>query len=160
MFNWVLWFFSFGKYVRFYVKKDDEPSSVSTPPPQLPNAFTILMAPPARNKKDELYNAIIDWVEEEGLAWSPSIECKTGLNTVRTLCDVLWYIDDHYSTLAERSCTIIYIYITGKLRLWHGSRINTEQLPISCPGGWWTSSRAHRDGGPHQHVLGPPASGQ
>ncbi len=52
-------------------------------------AFTILMAhrspsrtlriAPARNKKDELYNAIIDWVEE-GLAWSPSIELD------RTLC--------------------------------------------------------------------------
>ncbi len=72
--------FSFGKYVRFYVKKDDEPSSVSTPPPQLPNAFTFLMAhrspsqtlppriAPARNKKYELYNAIVDWVGEEGLA--------------------------------------------------------------------------------------------
>ncbi len=104
------------------MKKGDEPSSISTPPPQLPNAFTILMVhrspsrtlppriAPALNKKDELYNAIIDWVEEEGLAWSPSIECKTGSNTVHTLCDVLWYIDGHYSTLAERSCTIPVVF--------------------------------------------------
>ena len=84
---------SFGKYVWFYVKKDDEPSSVSSSPVQLPNAFTILMAhrspsrtlppriAPARNKKDELHNAILDWLEKEELAWSPSIECKTGSNT-------------------------------------------------------------------------------
>ena len=112
----------FGKYVRFYVKKDDEPSSVSSPPVQLPNAFTILMAhrspsrtlppriAPARNKKDELHNAIIDWLEKEELAWSPSIECKTGFNTVCTLCDVLWYLDGHYSTLAERSCTVPLVF--------------------------------------------------
>ena len=70
---------SFGKYVRFYVKKDDEPSSVSSSPVQLPNVFTILMAhrspsqtlppriAPARNKKDELHNAILDWLEKQAM---------------------------------------------------------------------------------------------
>ena len=61
------------------LKKDDEPSSVSSSPVQLPNVFTILMAhrspsrtlppriAPARNKKDELHNAILDWLEKQAM---------------------------------------------------------------------------------------------
>ena len=58
----------------------------------------------------QLLNVIIDWIEREGLAWSPSIECKTGSNFVRTLCDVLWYIDGHYSTFAECNCAIPLVF--------------------------------------------------
>lgn len=100
------------------MKKDDEPSSVQSP---VQNAATILMShrspsrtlPPCiavRNKKDELYNAIIEWLESQGLSWTASIECRIGVNTVNTLCDVLWYIDGHSGTFTERHCPIPLVF--------------------------------------------------
>ena len=74
---------SFGKYVKFYVKKV---SASPDPSRRLPNAFQILMASQARrmsqtlpsmiteprNKKEELHNAIIQFCEKDNLCWTPS----------------------------------------------------------------------------------------
>ena len=115
---------SFGKFVKFYVKKVD--SVPDAPTGERQDAFAILMCSSrqqnarqtlpskvtnVRNKKDELYNAIVTFLEKEELSWSPS-EVHQGVasNTVSVLRDVLWYVDGHHSKLAERSCGIPVVF--------------------------------------------------
>lgn len=65
----------------------------------------------ALTKKDELYNAISEWMIKDGLCWqSTEVENGTAKNTIRTLQDVLWYLDDHHTTLAERSCHVPSVF--------------------------------------------------
>ena len=63
------------------------------------------------NKKDELYNDIVDLFEKEGLVWKSS-EVQSGIatNAVTTIRDTLWYIDGHKHTLADRSCHIPVVF--------------------------------------------------
>ena len=102
----------FGKFVKFYVSKSDSSTADSTS--GRPNAFAILMHSscqqstrrtlPSRvgnvkNKKDELHNAIITFLEKEELCWNPSeVERGVASTTVSVLCDVLWYIDGHHAS--------------------------------------------------------------
>ena len=70
----------------------------------LPSRVTV------RNKKDELYNAIITFEKEE-LKWNASeVEEGTAGNTILVLRDALWYIDGHYCKLAEHSCTVPVVF--------------------------------------------------
>jgi len=65
----------------------------------------------ASNKKDELFNAILDWFMKDSLCWHPDeVQNGTAINTIKTLRDVLWYIDGHHSTLEERSCFIPSVF--------------------------------------------------
>jgi len=42
------------------------------------------------SRKDELFNAIIDWLKKEGLSWKPSeVANDTAVNMVHTVRDVL-----------------------------------------------------------------------
>ena len=60
-----------------------------------------------RNKKDELHNAIIQFLEKNGLAWTSSeVDCGVASTTVKTLTDVLWYVDGHHSKFSDRSCNL------------------------------------------------------
>ena len=116
---------AFGKYVKFYETKQAavgqatavEQSSVPR------NAFTVLMASsqarsirpsktsPIRNKKDSLYNVILDWIEKEGLFWkSGEVEHGTASTAIHTLQDVLWFIDGHHRTLTERCCHVPSVF--------------------------------------------------
>lgn len=106
---------SFGKYIKFYVNKE-----ASLPPPPPLNAFSIMMSaqrqmcrtlppliPQPRNKKEELHNAIIQLLEKDGLAYTSSeVDCGVAGTTVKTLTDVLWYVDGHQSKFSDRGCYI------------------------------------------------------
>ena len=100
---------SFGKHIKFYVKKQ---LGSSNPPV---NAFSIMMSaqrqmlPPLisqpRNKKDDLHNAVIQFLEKDSLTWTSSeVDCGLASMTVKTLTDVLWYVDGHQNKFSERSC--------------------------------------------------------
>ena len=55
----------------------------------------------ASTKKDELYNAILEWFIKDGLYWqSNEVENGTAKNTIRTQ-DVFWYLDDHHVIPAD-----------------------------------------------------------
>jgi len=57
------------------------------------------------NKTVELYNAILDWFMKDSFDWHPDeVHNGTAKNTIKTLRDIVWYIDGHHSTLEERSC--------------------------------------------------------
>ena len=55
-----------------------------------------------RNKKDKLYNSIIQYLEKEGLYWKSDKDISSGTNFVKSLCKILWYIDGHYSIVDIR----------------------------------------------------------
>ena len=49
------------------------------------------------NKKEELFNAFRKFIQTNEFKWTPSeMRANVGVNTIRTLMDVLWYIDGHY----------------------------------------------------------------
>ena len=65
------------------------------------------LIPQPRNKKEELHNAIIQLLEKDGLAWTSSeVDCGVAGTTVKTLTDVLWYVDGHQSKFSDRGCYI------------------------------------------------------
>ena len=115
---------AFGVYVKFFVSipSSEQAESAGTSNPTR-NAFDILMESSvslstpdtpcrvsARNRKDDLYNAIIDIFEEKNLVLPRSDANVSGKQLVKALCNVLWYIDGHHETLAVRSCRIPEIF--------------------------------------------------
>ena len=65
----------------------------------------------ACNKKDKLFNDILQLIEKEGLVWRASeVDNGTASTAVRTLRDALWYIDGHHHTLADRSCDVPQVF--------------------------------------------------
>ena len=59
---------------------------------------------PARNKKDELFNSIVECCSEMGLGWSDPTQY--GKPFIGDLCKSLWLIDGHHDVFASRSCHI------------------------------------------------------
>ena len=46
-------------------------------------------------------------MEKNGLAWTSSeVDCGVASTTVKTLTDVLWYVDGHHSKFSDRSCNL------------------------------------------------------
>ena len=71
---------------------------------QMCRTLPLLISQP-RNKKDELHNAVIQFLEKDSLTWTSSeVDCGLANMTMKTLTDVLWYVDGHQSKLSERSC--------------------------------------------------------
>ena len=111
----------FGPTLRYYVRKE------ATEPTRQPsvNAFGMMMSaqrqlsaqrfPPSieqpRNKKDELYNTLLEFLKKEHLCWTPSeVSHGVAASSVRTLTDILWFLDGHQPTLRERSCEIPVVF--------------------------------------------------
>jgi len=65
-----------------------------------------------KNNKDKLFNALIDYLEEHGLFWRADEVDSFGTNFVKSLCDVLWYIDNHHNTFSDRSCPIPRCFVS------------------------------------------------
>lgn len=64
------------------------------------------------NKKDILFNDLVDWCKSEDLTWIPNeIQNGTAANAVHTLCDILWYLDGHHATLADWSSHVPSIFM-------------------------------------------------
>lgn len=109
---------AFGNFLRFYVQQTRHE------PPLRRNAFELMMCAQAerasvvlpqkvlvRNKKDELFNDILQLIEKEGLVWKASeVDNGTSSNAISTLRDALWYIDGHHQTLSDRSCQVPSVF--------------------------------------------------
>jgi len=103
----------FGPFLRYQMQ------SISHGPSQVRNAFTILMhnqrllSQPrvpemlqVRNQKDKLYNDIIQMLNDEKLKFPASSVSSSGKNFVKTLSDLLWYIDGHQGTITKQGFPI------------------------------------------------------
>ena len=113
-----------GQYVEFSVEvagpsgADGVPSISGSEQAQnsgTQNAFMLLMASsrqtaslPSKweiktpNKKLEMKNYVIDFLENNKLGWDPSHAQQCGTAFVNTLVDSLWYIDDSHKTHSNR----------------------------------------------------------
>ena len=115
---------AFGNFLRFYVQQARHELPSAENPPLRRNAFELMMCAQAerasvvlprkvqvRNKKDELFNDILQLIEKEGLVWKASeVDNGTSSNAISTLRDALWYIDGHHQTLSDRSCHVPHIF--------------------------------------------------
>ena len=82
-----------------------------------PNAFDILMSASVRpslprrvtrvtNKKQQLRNDIIDYLEVHNLTWCAQQVATEGERFVACLVDLMWYIDGHHEVFQHRSNAI------------------------------------------------------
>ena len=55
-----------------------------------------------RNKKDKLYNAVVENVKHHGLQWRSDEVESIDVNFVKSLTEVLWYIDGHHDSFSSR----------------------------------------------------------
>ena len=103
----------YGGFLKYHV------SEVLNGPLPARNAFTILMhsqyllSQPSlpsqvqeQNNKDKMYNAVLNLLESRNLKFSSSEVSNVGKTFVKTLVDVLWYLDGHHETFSEQSCPI------------------------------------------------------
>jgi hypothetical protein len=112
---------TFGRYLKFVVEKETEPIA----PPLLcghrsvadvlMNAQRALDQPRLPTKiikqtitsKDRLFNAVIDFLHEQELAWPGATEADgIGRKFVSCLVDCLWYIDGHIEVFEKQGCKI------------------------------------------------------
>ena len=112
----------FGKYMKIVVVLNE---LVSMNQPQSRSVLDVMrqaqqaLAQPKtpsktieRNNKDKLFNALVDYLEEHGLFWRADEVDSFGVNFVKSLCEVLWYIDGHHDTLHGRGCSIPTCFVT------------------------------------------------
>ena len=59
-----------------------------------------------RNRKDKLYNHLQSYCEKKELTWKAEEVNTLGVSFLKSLCDVLWYIDGHQHVFASRGCPI------------------------------------------------------
>ena len=111
---------TFGRFLRYFIRLE---TSEERPPSA--SAFDVMMSSQRRlasqrypdtienprNRKDDLYNAIIEFCKQEQLCWTSS-EVFNGVaaNMVRILTDTLWFLDGHQATFRERSCDIPVVF--------------------------------------------------
>ena len=104
----------FGGYVKMIVEVAD--TNNDPEPAMLPNAFSILMASQRRlqlgdnglpfpktvkDGRDRLYNDLLILFREMGIKWNdPGVN---GVPLLKCLQKVLWYIDGHHDTIAEKA---------------------------------------------------------
>ena len=103
----------FGNYIKFIVEVSDEPEPGQ--PDMLPNAFSIMMASQRRlqlgdnglpfpkvvkDSRDRLYNDLITLLRGMGISWNDPL--SNGVPLLQCLQKVLWYIDGHQDTMAEK----------------------------------------------------------
>lgn len=106
----------FGSYVRLKCEKVGEPQTERT----AESVFRTMMMnqreldkqerlpvriESPRTNKDRLFNDLIALFDEKKWTWHDGGR-TLGKNVISSLCDTLWYIDGHHSTLEVRSGSI------------------------------------------------------
>ena len=101
---------SFGRFVKYFVESEDVStlSESQTHEDLISDNLTFL--PPiiitVKNKKDQLYNDIIElFVSCNALFFDSELQ-DFGKKLVGTLCDILWHIDGHHHLFDERALPI------------------------------------------------------
>ncbi len=104
---------SFGRFLKYYVDIPEDPSSLSgaiissgpidsTVTPNL----TFVTAVNVRNKKDQLYNDLINLFISHNALLEEDEVMPLGKELVKTMCNILWYVDGYHSVFAERAIPV------------------------------------------------------
>ena len=140
---------TFGQYVKFHVSvgTQDAESQVHSGANGRRSAFDFLMqlqknlALPtlperisARTRKDDLYNAITDLLEQMDLSLTSTEASAGGKQLVKALYNTLWYIDGRHDIFSARSLNIkdVFAQFQGYNRPDCRS-IRSELIQISMP---------------------------
>ena len=107
-----------GQYIEFVITEEtipDDSSGSSSENSNIVNIFTLMMAtqrnnknlPPAfpenkPNRKIQLKNDILKWLERNELGWSTDACEQQGNKFINTLTETLWNLDGHAETLKSR----------------------------------------------------------
>ncbi len=131
---------SFGGFLRYHVSCCPEPQE---PQRSCIDAFQLMMSSsrqqsarllkkkePPRNRKDELFNSIVNLLEEHKLSYSPAEAESCGQNLVRVLTDCLWHIDGHHDTLKDQSCPVPSIHWVQFARAFQAPKEKCMQFVI------------------------------
>ena len=96
----------FGSFVKFHVVVPHRESEVTSPKRlRIENRkFLPPVLTSTRNRKDELYNSVVQQLSVDGLGWHEPL--KYGKPFITNLCNLLWFIDGHHDVFRSRSCTI------------------------------------------------------
>ena len=110
----------FGPYIKFFVTFAHQAPDLVPCPPVL-QAFDVMMlaqrslsvpTAPSRilscSKKDDLYNAVVGLLEQENLKLVAGD--ANGKCLLKSLTNVLWYIDGRHESLEKRSCQVPVIF--------------------------------------------------
>ena len=109
----------FGKFMKLIVTIDTEILPAVNTSQGASSAFDVMFSAmreqskskvpslvQERHGKDKLYNAIVKNLTQRGLQWrADEVNCS-GINFVKSLCETLWYIDNHHATFFARGCEI------------------------------------------------------
>ena len=76
---------------------------------------------PERNKKEKLFNAIIEFLSDEGVFLDNPSETMSAKQFVGLVRDVLWYVDGHHHVFSERALGLPAVFA-------HFTRYNTPHL--------------------------------
>ena len=114
----------FGKYVRFVVETGEQAAPLQSLSPTN-NVFAVMIAAQRQiqqgdngvpltiavtTNKDRLYNDLVHLMKELGVKWiDPN---AFAVPFLKKLCDILWYIDGHHETIAERAPKIPTLFST------------------------------------------------
>ncbi|XP_071947398.1 uncharacterized protein [Antedon mediterranea] len=108
-----------GNFIQFTVPAKE----MELNKPQSKNAFTMMMdergavSVPQRLMTrrypglSKLKNAIMDWIEKEGLGWSQENQASAW-TFINTLAEALWHIDKNHDSLNQRGCKIPEMFST------------------------------------------------
>ena len=107
----------FGSYVKYTL---NDPKDVAFPSR---NSFEVFLASQQelskpklpsfveeRNNKDRLYNSVLRLFERKELRWRSDTASTHGTRFVRTLTNVLWYIDGYRDVLKKQSLAIPNVF--------------------------------------------------
>ena len=102
----------FGSFVKFVVASfdnyDSELEEIRPPPKRRQIDLSLPSLVASRNKKDALYNSVIQLLEEKGLGWTEPV--KFGRPFVTDLSNLLWLIDGHHGVFSSRSGPIPLLF--------------------------------------------------
>ena len=113
----------FGKYLKVIVlleEVDPQPPTQTLP---VRNAFEVMAQAQKdrakrrfpspieqRTKKDQLYNDLLSFCEENQMGCIGEEVDSLAITFLRSLTDILWYIDGHHQVFAGRDVQILKVF--------------------------------------------------
>ena len=98
----------FGKYLKIIVVLEDnevEPISSKTRNKLHVGKYHHLF-------RSELHTHLLSYCEKQEVLWKPDEINTIGVNFLRSVCDVMWYIDGHHHTLQIEAVSF-QMYLTN-----------------------------------------------
>ena len=127
---------AFGPFIKFIIGSRSTTTTVPGP-----SVFEVLMSAqritslPKRienakmSKKDNLYNAVLEFLAKEKVEWNQFDVDGVGIRFVSALVDTLWYIDGHHQVFEKQGLKIPDVF-PHLLVITCQKHLNTESVVL------------------------------